>query len=242
MLAKILLNKPLAEGIFDLRLQMEPGLTPIPGCFLHIACGEAHVLRRPISLCDYDTPEGVARLVYAVKGDGTAWLARQKPGKSLDVLGPRGHGFDLPDVPTLLVGGGIGVPPMVFCESKLTKSHAILGFRSKDLAVLTGEFGSADICTDDGSLGEKTFPHLKLKELLATGKWQRVVACGPTVMLKAVAGVCIEADVPCQVSLEERMACGVGACLVCACAVHGTYGRVCADGPVFDAKGVEWDG
>ena len=191
MLTPILQNKPIANGVYDLRVAFET--RPSPGTFLHVACGEGRVLRRPISVCGWS--DGVVRLVYAAKGDGTRWLSRQKPGDRLDVLGPLGRGFDCSlDVPTLLVGGGLGVPPMLHCEDSLTATHALLGFRDKDAVILESGFGSIEVFTDDGSAGTKGFPHQRLPELLSDGKWARVFACGPVKMLQAVSSVCAEYD------------------------------------------------
>lgn len=238
MQVAVLQNKPISNFIFDLRVAFETEAAP--GQFCHIACGDGLLLRRPISLCGVDT--GVARLIYAVRGEGTRWLSRRRPGDRLDMLGPLGHGFTLDDQPTLLVGGGIGVPPLAFCAERLNApSHAILGFRDAGVVCLTDAFPSFDLLTDDGSAGKKGYPHELLREHLRDDSWKRVLACGPLPMLKAVAAVCAEANVPCQVSMEERMACGLGACVVCSCAVGGTYKRVCKDGPVFDASEVNWD-
>lgn len=241
MLTAILQNKPIAEDVYDLRVAVETAFEPVPGQFVHVACGEERLLRRPISLCGFDN--GVARMVYAVRGEGTRWLSRRRPGERLDILGPLGRGFALDERPTLLVGGGIGVPPMVFCADRLAgKTHAILGFRNAEAVCLTDAFGSCDVLTDDGSAGEKGYPHEVLRDYLqGETPWDRVLACGPMQMLRAVAGVCRKYEVECQVSLEQRMACGVGACMVCACAVGGGYKRACKDGPVFDAREVEWD-
>lgn len=240
MQTAILQNKPIAKDIYDLRVSFAPETPPAPGQFCHIVCGDGHLLRRPISLCGSDGE--VARMVYAVRGDGTRWLSTRRVGQRLDLLGPLGRGFTLDDRPTLLVGGGIGVPPMAFCADRLEgRSHAILGFRNAEAVCLTEAFASFDLLTDDGSAGEKGYPHEVLREHLQGGPWERVLSCGPLPMLKAVAAVCAEAHIPCQVSLEERMACGIGACLVCACAAGGTMKRVCKDGPVFDAAEVNWD-
>ncbi|MCL2030827.1 MAG: dihydroorotate dehydrogenase electron transfer subunit [Oscillospiraceae bacterium] len=240
MLTAILQNKAIAKDIYDLRAAMETAPEPVPGQFVHIDCGGGLLLRRPLSLCGYDN--GIARLVYAARGEGTRRLSRRRPGERLDMLGPLGRGFVMDSRPALLVGGGIGVPPLVFCADRAEgRVHAVLGFRNADAVCLTEAFASAEVLTDDGSAGAKGYPHEALRAHLQTGDWARVLACGPVPMLRAVAKVCAEHGVECQVSLEERMACGVGACLVCACGVNGDYKRVCADGPVFDAREVEWD-
>ena len=221
-----------------------------PGQFLHIKCGEGLLLRRPISICDW-TQSGdgdTVTIVFEARGEGTAWLARRPVGHTVDVLGPLGSGFEMGGGPYLLAGGGIGVPPMLGCAKACGgASTAILGFRSKDRAILLDEFGrhcaGVRIATDDGSLGHHGFVDELVRQELEKGRrYQGVLACGPKPMLKSVAKAAAEFGVPCQVSMEERMACGVGACLGCAVAMKDkTVKHVCKDGPVFDAEEVDWD-
>ena len=176
-------------------------------------------------------------------------LARREEGDTLDVLGLLGNGFQMDrEGRYLLVGGGIGVPPMRGCAQYTGgRSTAILGFRSKDRAILLDRFEEdcidIQIATDDGSLGYHGFVDaLVRQELEKDHRYQGVLACGPKPMLKSVAKAAAEFGVPCQVSMEERMGCGVGACLVCAVTMKdGTVKHVCKDGPVFDAEEVDWD-
>ena len=221
------------------------------GQFLHIACGEGLLLRRPISVCmvQEDQPRDTARIVFEVRGEGTRWLSQCQAGDRLNVLGPLGNGFAVtPDDRLLLVGGGIGVPPLLG-QAALTagKATAVLGFRSADRAMLVEEYREycpeVYLCSDDGSLGRHGFVDAQLKDILEKDKnFTAVLACGPKPMLKSVARVAAKYGVPCQVSLEERMACGVGACLGCAVQMaDGTMKHVCKDGPVFDAKEVDWN-
>ena len=218
-----------------------------PDQFVHVKCGDGLLLRRPISICDWQ--EGLLRIVFEVRGEGTAWLAQRKAGDELDVMGPLGHGFQMDrDSRCILIGGGIGVPPMLGCAKWTAgKSTAILGFRSADRAMLAEDFKDSCkevfLCSDDGSLGRHGFVDAQLRDILEKDKdFTAIMACGPKPMLKNVAKVAAEFGVPCQVSMEERMACGVGACLGCAIQMaDGTIKHVCKDGPVFDAKEVEWD-
>ena len=222
-----------------------------PGQFVHIKCGEANLLRRPISI--HGWTEGktgdTITVIFEVRGEGTAWLARRPEGHSVDVLGPLGRGFQIePGASYLLVGGGIGVPPMHACARCAGKnSTAILGFRSKDRAILLRQFASACkhvlVASDDGSLGYHGFVDaLVRQELNKEHHYRAVLACGPKPMLKSVARAAAQLDVPCQVSMEERMGCGVGACLVCACDMaDGSRKHVCKDGPVFAAEEVDWN-
>lgn len=222
-----------------------------PGQFVHIKCGEGLLLRRPISVCtcQEEEPSDLLRIVFEARGEGTQWLAERSEGESLDVLGLAGNGFSIkPDGRYILVGGGIGVPPMLGCAQYTGgKSVAILGFRNADKVMLEEEFKTAcagvQIATDDGSYGYHGFVDALVRaELEKDSGYDGVLACGPKPMLRTVAKVAEEFGVPCKVSMEERMGCGVGACLVCACDMaDGSRKHVCKDGPVFDSKEVDWN-
>ncbi len=217
------------------------------GQFVHIKCGEEHLLRRPISICDVEG--GLLRVVFEVRGEGTEWLSRRAEGDKLDVLGPLGHGFHLEKGGKyLVVGGGIGVPPMLYTARTAGGSTvACLGFRSREKAMLLSDFEAVcdhvAVTSDDGTLGAHGFVDALVREELAKDhSFTAVLACGPKLMLRSVAKAAEEAGVACQVSMEERMGCGVGACLVCACkTADGHYKHACKDGPVFDAKEVDWN-
>lgn len=243
----------VGPGLFALTLAA-PALCAVaqPGQFIHITCGEGNLLRRPISICDVDGDR--MTIVFQVKGAGTEWLSERRPGDVLDVLGTLGHGFDLSklgDRP-VFIGGGIGVPPMLLtmkaARAAGAQPEAILGFRNKDAVILEDCFralGETHVCTDDGSYGRPGFV-TDLFQLHVSG-CTAVCACGPKPMLRAIAQIAEAAGVPCQVSMEERMGCGIGACLVCACELKlregetgVRYGHVCKDGPVFDSKEVVW--
>ena len=223
------------------------------GQFLHIKCGDGQLLRRPISVAvtGWDEPEDLVTLIFEVRGEGTRWLSQRKVGDKLDVLGPLGNGFDVSrEGRYLLVGGGIGVPPLIeYGEALKWPRVAVLGFRTKDKAfpAVTSRFEEhceqTFICTNDGTLGRHSFVDDQVRDILAKDKdFTAVLACGPRLMLKNVAAVAAQFGVPCQVSMEERMACGVGACLGCAIRMRdGTMKHVCKDGPVFDAEEVDWD-
>ena len=224
------------------------GMTPEgPDQFVHVKCGHSRLLRRPISICDWE--ENLLRIVFEVRGEGTEWLSRRKAGDRLDVLGPLGRGFRMDrEGRYLLVGGGIGVPPMLGCAKwTAERSTAVLGFRSADRAMLSKDFQKSCkeifLCSDDGSIGRHGFVDAQVRDILEKDKdFTAVLACGPKPMLKNVAAVAAGFGVPCQVSMEERMACGVGACLGCAIQMaDGTMKHVCKDGPVFNAEEVDWD-
>jgi len=218
-----------------------------PGQFLHIKCGDGLLLRRPISICSI-TGDAVT-LAIEKKGSGTSWLSRCGCGDRLDILGPLGNGFSLPDGDIIVVGGGLGTPPMLFtAESSKEGVTAVLGFRDLSRVLLVDRF--EDVCdsvyltTEDGSAGMRGTVSGPLEQLLRRGGFDAVMSCGQHAMQHSVAMLCEQYGVACQVSLEERMGCGVGACLVCACATSNGcneyMSRVCKDGPVFDAREVVW--
>ena len=243
---EIITSRELTHDVFAITLEAGAlGEAARPGQFLHIKCGEGVLLRRPISICD--CRDGYMKLVFRAVGPGTRWLAEKKSGE-LDVLGPLGNGFSADGHNILLVGGGIGAPPLLYtARSAMGLVTAILGFPTAADVILKDHF--RDVCkkviftTDDGSFGEPGLVTGPLERELKSGQYDAVLACGPTPMLRAVVALAQQHNVPCQVSLEERMACGIGACLGCTVAMRdGQNLRACHEGPVFDAKEVRWDG
>lgn len=222
-----------------------------PGQFIHIKCGEGLLLRRPISVCTcvQDQPDDTLTIVFEVRGEGTDWLAKREVGEYLDVLGLAGNGFPMKcGGRYLLVGGGIGVPPMLGCAHFAEgNSTAVLGFRSENKIILLDQFkeecAKVLLATDDGSAGYHGFVDALVRQELEQDRaYDAVLACGPKPMLRSVARAAEEFGVPCLISMEERMGCGVGACLVCACDMaDGSRKHVCKDGPVFDSKEVDWN-
>lgn len=235
------------------KLVEEHGLRPSQ--FLHIKCGDGQLLRRPISVSEAiasgSGPEDVVSIIFEVRGEGTKWLSQRMLGDKLDVLGPLGNGFDFNQSGRyLLVGGGIGIPPLIGCANELcSNSIAVLGYRSEDKAIpwvidrFRGRCQETVVCTDDGSLGRYGFVDSQVYDILAKDKdFTSILVCGPKPMLKSVANVASEFGISCQVSMEERMACGVGACLGCAIRMKdGTMKHVCKDGPVFNWSEVDWN-
>ena len=213
-----------------------------PGQFVNIKCGEGLLLRRPISICDVEADR--INVVFQVKGEGTRWLSQCQAGETLDVLGPLGNGFPIPEGRVLVVGGGIGVPPMLYTARRAQGADACVGFRSAKQAILLDQLeqvcGAVLVASDDGSIGAHGFVDAQVRAALSARHYAAVLACGPRPMLKSAAAAAADFDTPCFVSMEERMGCGLGACLVCACSVGGHYRHVCKDGPVFDAKEVDW--
>lgn len=244
--AKLIKKEEIAKGIFDFVLECpELAKKAEAGQFAHIAV-PGKTLRRPISICD--ATDTTLRIVFQVKGEGTDLLSQSKVGDDIDILAPLGHGFTIPKGKKVaFVGGGIGVPPMLYSARQADSAIAVLGFRNKDAVILEDDFNSVceKVCvaTDDGSYGLHGFTTDILKEII--GGVDLVCSCGPTPMLKAIAQICKDNNTPCQVSLEERMGCGIGACLVCACKTLDKNGKeehshVCKKGPVYDAEEVVW--
>ena len=206
-----------------------------------------HVLRRPISLMAADAAAGTLTLAIQPKGAGTQTLCACKPGETIRVLGPLGTGFDGKGAQCVyFVGGGVGVAPICCAMDAFAtaESRAFFGFRTAAHAYgMTQAPCAVTAVSDDGSLGERALVTKPLEAAICARKPDVVMACGPTPMLAAVQALCETYGVPCQLSLEERMGCGIGACLGCNVKIMQPdggwrYKRVCKDGPVFDAKEV----
>jgi dihydroorotate dehydrogenase electron transfer subunit len=215
-----------------------------PGQFVHVKIGATNdpLLRRPLSIAAADAANGTIGLIYRITGRGTALLGKLLPGDTLDCMGPLGNGFDLACEQPLLVGGGMGLAPLVFLARQLCPRpvSVLMGGRSSAELFWQDIFSQTcrniHITTDDGSLGLRGFTIDHLPALLSSGSYDMIFACGPRPMLEGVAREANIHGVPCQVSLEDHMACGVGACLSCTCAgTDGKRRKVCSDGPVFRA-------
>ena len=248
----VLEKKTLAKEIYDITIACpEAAHEAQVGQFATIAA-EGFTLRRQISICGIDKDNGTLRFVFEVRGKGTAAISRVNVGETLDVMAPLGNGFRVPEGKRIIaVGGGIGVPPLLgIAKAQGELCTAILGFRSYEKIILADEFsaygGNTIICTDDGSVGAKGLVTFPLADELEKNDVGMVCACGPEPMIKAVVKMCELYSVPCQVSLEQRMGCGVGACVVCSCMTvrngEEHYSRVCKDGPVFNAEEVRFGG
>ena len=223
-----------------------------PGQFVNLLPEGGFTLRRPISICGIDKAAGTLRIVFEVRGKGTKALSELRAGDTVNMLAPLGHGFALPeqDARVILVGGGIGTPPMLPLAQYSGKNAVVIsGFRNADAAILQEDFAKTGaktiLCTDDGSAGRSGLVTLPLEEEIKAEKPALICACGPMPMLRATASLAKAYGIPCQVSLEERMGCGIGACLVCACRTRDENGdeqylHVCKNGPVFDAEEVVW--
>ena len=238
---KIRTNEPLTDAVWRMTLAGDTQWISAPGQFVNIAL-EGKYLRRPISICDYD--DRSIALIYKVVGGGTEQMSRMLPGETLDLLTGLGNGFSTKNDARrpLLVGGGVGVPPLYALAKRLLAEGkcptAILGFNKADEVFYAGEFENLGVrtivCTADGSVGVRGF----VTDAIATlSGYSFYYACGPEPMLRAVHALC-----PCggQLSFEERMGCGFGACMGCSCKTKYGNKRICKDGPVLDKEEIVW--
>lgn len=233
--------------IYDMVLSFPKGAKEArPGQFIAMYCEDGtKLLPRPISICGIDAEAGTLRVVYRIAGEGTRLFSQMKAGDSLEVMGPLGNGFTMKDKKAIIVGGGIGIPPMLELAKQLDcEKTVVLGYR--DELFLKEEFeacANVAVATEDGSAGTRGTVIDAIKAAQVSG--EIIYACGPMPMLKALAEYADAHGMEAQISLEERMACGIGACLGCICKTkekdHHTNvnnTRICKDGPVFDAKEV----
>lgn len=252
---KILGNKQVAQGFYRMRLGA-PYLAnnTQPGQFFEIRCSGADkpLLRRPLSV--HRVFKGGVELLYEVVGAGTELLSRKAPGGYLDIMGPLGNGFKIfsDKRPAILVAGGVGVASLLALAEKISAqkagSYVIIGAKKAQGVLCEKEFKRMGcfvmVSTEDGSKGHKGYATDILRHLLKVISCQTsgIYACGPHPMLKAVAHIAYLSGIPCQVSLDEKMACGAGVCLGCPVKVKtkGVYKMVCKEGPVFNADEIEW--
>lgn len=252
--AVVLSQEMIAPDIYDLWLETELASEAGAGQFVGIYPKDrSRLLPRPISICQSDKGKGAIRLVYRIAGAGTEEFATWRPGQKAEILGILGNGFPVKECKgreTVLLGGGIGIPPMLELARELKEQGdtpvIIAGYRDSSLFLFDElcQYGRALAATEDGSVGVKgNVLDVMRKENLSP---QVMMACGPMPMLRAVKTFAAEGGIKAYLSLEERMACGVGACLGCVCKTtkkdhhsHVNNARICTDGPVFDAQEVE---
>lgn len=249
LVTKVKEVKNIAENTFSLTVTLPESVGVIKGGqFLNISTGDnARLLKRPLGIVKAEGND--ITVCFQVKGEGTEALANAKRGEELSVLLPLGNGFDIPESAknVVVLGGGVGVFPLlpVVCGNKDKNFYTYLGFRNDKCACLLQEFKASKkltVVTDDGSLGGKNNAVNAYFEEIDEVPADLIIACGPPVMLRALKAKLKESGVktPCLVSLEERMGCGIGACLVCVCKKSdGGNARVCKDGPVFSIDEVE---
>ena len=254
MTAVVLSQEKIAEDIYSMWLKAEPvAEEAVPGQFISMYTNDgSKLLPRPISICEIDTETSKLRVVYRVTAEktGTDQFSKMKAGDTLPIIGPLGNGFPLEagkGKRAFLIGGGIGVPPILELAKQLDcEKQIIMGYRDADtfLKEQFEENGTVYISTEDGSVGTKGNVMDAIRE---NGLEADIIyACGPTPMLRAIKQYAEEQGIECYISLEERMACGIGACLACVCQSkekdhHSNVNnkRICKDGPVFLSTEVE---
>ena len=254
LIAKILENKRIGQSFY--RMRLESGYlakNSKPGQFVEVKCSEGDevLLRRPLGV--HRIFNGGIDLLYEVIGKGTKDLSARKRGDSLNIIGPIGRGFDLSAIkkPPLIVAGGVGAAPLLCLAQKMAekkiKPYVMIGARTASHILCEKDFKELGcfvvVATEDGSKGHKGYVTDIMRHLLMVIRCKAsiIYACGPHPMLKAVDHIADSSGIPCQVSMEEHMACGVGVCLGCPVKVKsGGYKMVCKDGPVFDSREIAW--
>lgn len=244
-------QKEIAPGIYDMWLETALAEGAKPGQFVCLyPKNKSTLLPRPISICETDREKGLLRIVYRIAGQGTAEFATYGGQDTAELLGTLGNGFPVEKAAgkkVFLMGGGIGIPPMLeLAKCMDAEKQIVVGYRDKE-TFLRGDlehYGRVYVATEDGSVGTKgNVMDAIRKEALSA---DMIFACGPMPMLRAVKAYAAERKIPAFISLEEHMACGVGACLGCVVKTknvdahsHVNNARICTDGPVFEAEEVE---
>jgi dihydroorotate dehydrogenase electron transfer subunit len=202
------------------------------------------LLRRPFSI--YDVENNTLKIIYYIKGKGTKLLKEVKPDESLNVTGPHGNSFPTEGKNVLVVGGGFGVAPLAFYAKRNRQKNifAAVGGRTEKAILckedLNEQCRALHITTEDGSMGEKGLITTAIERILNENEIDSVITVGPKPMMKAVAEISEKKNIPCFVSMEERMGCGVGVCLSCVCGTKNGRKRICKDGPIFNSKEIIW--
>ena len=255
--ATVVSQKQLGDGIFDLTLEAKAIANEAKaGQFVSVYSNDpSKLLPRPISLCGFDKEKGTIRLVYRVTGEGTGTeeFSKLREGDTVRLIGPLGNGFTvISGKKAFLIGGGIGVPPMLQLAKEIVREQTapiqvVMGYRDDNTFLLDEfkELAESFVSSDNGAVGTKGTVVDAIKE---NGLEAEVIyACGPMPMLRALKDYAAANDMECFVSMEERMACGIGACLACVCNskekdehTNVNNKRICKEGPVFNAKDVEW--
>lgn len=240
-IAEIVANEAVAEKIFKLTVDApELAESSRAGQFVQVKISDNFTLRRPFGIAS--TAGGRVKIFYRVVGRGTEILSQRQAGDCLNILGALGNGFTSCGEKILLVGGGMGLAPLL-CAAEQFSADVLIGSRNRGEVVFWKEeflphVEEIFITTDDGSFGRHGFVTDFLPEILASKNYSAVLTCGPEIMMRGVARLAHEKNLPCEVSFEKRMACGLGACLSCSIDTVNGRRKVCKDGPVFDAKEV----
>ena len=249
-ICEVINQRVIAKDIYSLQLKTDKiAKNAKSGQFVSLYCSDmSRILPRPISICEVDKSDGTLRLVYRVVGEGTEEFSHLRPHQEVVVIGPLGNGYPDRDQDkrAFVVGGGLGIPPMLYLAKSLKcDKNIVLGY-NRELFLLDEFNGLGDlyISTDDGSCGTKGNVIDAIKENALKG--DVIYACGPMPMLRAIKAYALEHNIDCYISLEERMACGIGACLGCVCKsskkdehTNVNNKRICTQGPVFLAEEVQ---
>ncbi len=243
-------NRRLTDSFFVVKVYSSTTLPEIlPGQFSQVLVTDSPstFLRRPLSIHDVDISANTVSLLIQIAGNGTGRLSRLLPGEKLNMIYPLGNSFTIPakGEKVLLAGGGCGMAPLLYLGRKIKEAGAdlsfALGFRNRHRILEHEEFkklGEVNLATEDGSEGYPGFvteiPSFRERE------WDRVYSCGPEMMMKAIAAECIQREIFCEVSLENLMACGIGACLCCVVPTSSGNLCTCTDGPVFNILNLKW--
>ncbi|WP_128895224.1 dihydroorotate dehydrogenase electron transfer subunit [Longirhabdus pacifica] len=250
--ANVVSNIQIATNIYEMVLHHDDvSRATQPGQFINLYCnGKATLLPRPISICETQSDYGTMKIVYAVVGAGTEEFSQRQPGDTVDILGPLGHGYDMHEgvKEHIIVGGGLGIPPLLELTKRLIgKKKVVLGFRDETFLVDAFKHYADElyVATNDGSVGEQGTVIDILERHHIRG--DMLYSCGPKAMLEEVQPWCIQHEIEGQISMEERMGCGFGACVGCVTKVKNQeteqweYKKICSDGPIFYAKEVVFD-
>lgn len=246
--AVVIRQEEIADDIYSMWLKTDKiAQAAKAGQFISVYCNEgSRLLPRPISICEIDKEDQAIRIVYRIAGEGTKEFSTMRTGMQLEIMGPLGNGFPKKSEKAFLIGGGIGIPPMLQLAKELNcEKQIVLGYRDElFLQDELSRYGDIYIATEDGSYGTRGNVLDAIRENALDAKV--IYACGPTPMLRAIKGYAKEHNIEAWLSLEERMACGIGACLACVCKsknkdnhTNVNNKRICKDGPVFLAEEVE---
>ena len=238
---KIIENAEVTKDMY--RLRVSANVKADPGQFVQLRLpSDEFTLRRPLGIAS--SADNQLKMFYRVVGHGTRFLSTLKIDDEVNLIAPLGKGFDITfDKKILLVGGGMGLAPLLFAACKFSNADVLMGGRTaNEVLFWQDEFKNTTnkifIATDDGSIGKYGFVTELLPEVLNSGSYDLVLVCGPEVMMRKTAEIAKSRNIPCQVSFEKRMACGLGACLSCSIDTLNGRKKVCKDGPIFNAEEV----
>lgn len=245
----VIANCCVNPGVFRLVLhapEIVKGATAGQFVMLGVSSASDPLLKRPYSIAGTELAAGNMIIIYRVVGRGTKLMVAKQPGDTLEMIGPLGNGFDLRGKKPLLVGGGMGLAPLLFAAQQTCPRpvEVVAGGRTSDemfwQELFQASCNAVHVTTDDGTLGACGTCVDILPQILQLGNFDSILTCGPLPMIRSVAAYAIKNNIPCQVSMEQHMACGFGACLTCTCGKKaGGYFQVCKHGPVFKAEEVE---